>query len=223
MPELTLEEPERLAVETLDDLSPSQDPGFLRLVRRRFQLRLADGRISEPFVYDAISRKALDAVVIVPHFVEEGRRFVYLISSVRPPLALRDDSRMAGDGPTHAVLWELPAGLIEPEELGVVGARTAAKRELFEEIGFDVPEGSLTELGRSSFPAPGVIGERHFFFEVEVAPSSRQVPGLDGSVLEQHGRVGVFEVEAALLACREGRLEDAKTELGLRRLKERFA
>lgn len=211
-----------LEVEALEDLSSKGDGGFLTLIRQRYQLRLPGGEVSASFVYDAIGRPALDAVVIVPHFSEDGRHWVYLTSAIRPPLALRSPDRIAGDGPRHAVLWELPAGLIEPGEVGLNGARLAAQRELFEEIGFDVPSDKLSPLGPSSFPAPGVIGERHFFFEVEVDPTTRQEPTFDGSVLERHARVARFALDEALEACRAGRLEDAKTELGLRRLKEKL-
>ncbi len=220
MQELTHLEDSPLEVEVLEDLSPQREPGFLWLRRQRCQLRLADGSASGAFIYDSIGRQALDAVVIVPHFLKGDRRCVFLTSSIRPPLAARDASRIAGDGPRHCVLWELPAGLIEPGEVGEAGARAAAKRELLEEIGFDVEERALSPLGKSSFPAPGVIAERHFFFEVEVDPRLRVTPTLDGSVLEKHSEVGAFELEVALAACRTGRIEDAKTELGLRRLKE---
>ncbi len=223
MQELTHLEDRPLEVEVLEDLSPPREPGFLWLRRQRCQLRLADGSASGTFIYDSIGRQALDAVVIVPHFLKGDRRCVFLTSSIRPPLAARDGSRIAGDGPRHCALWELPAGLIEPDELGESGALAAARRELLEEIGFDVEESALAPLGKSSFPAPGVIAERHFFFEVEVDPSWRVTPTLDGSVLEQHSSVGAFELEVALAACRSGCIEDAKTELGLRRLKERLS
>ena len=46
-----------------------------------------DGSVSEPFVYDETDRRAIDAVVIVPHFAgSRGERRIYLRSSLRPPL-----------------------------------------------------------------------------------------------------------------------------------------
>jgi ADP-ribose pyrophosphatase len=76
-------------------------------------------------------------------------------------------------------------------------------------------------LGPVTFPAPGFVAEQHFFYEVEVAPEQRQEPSLDGSPLEQFGQVATLSVDAALAMCRRGEIQDSKTELGLRRLKER--
>ncbi len=71
---------------------------------------------------------------------------------------------------------------------------------------------SLKELGPSTFPAPGFIGERHFFFEVVVAPEQRSEPSLDGSALEHFGQVVAIPLGEALEHCRSGLIVDAKTE-----------
>lgn len=212
-----------IALELVEDLSPPDPGGFLRLVRRRYRARYPDGTTSEPFVYDAIDRPAIDAVVIAAHYVSRSERWVYLRSAVRPPLLLRDPSRSPvpeldrGSG-----LWELPAGLIEVGEQTVEGIKECAARELGEELGFDLPGDLMRALGPSTYPAPGVIGERHFYFEVEVDPKSRRVPSHDGP-LEHGGRVLGLPLRDALACCASGSIEDAKTELALRRLAERFA
>ena len=79
---------------------------------------------------------------------------------------------------------------------------------------------ALRELGPWTFPAPGIIGERHLFFHVEVDPGSRGTPGEDGSALEAGAAILAIPVADALEHCRRGALLDAKTELGLRRLAE---
>jgi len=83
-----------------------------------------------------------------------------------------------------------------------------------------VSEDSLLPLGPSTFPCPGVIGERHYFFQVVVNPERRENPTLDGSALEGLGAIIDVKLDDALHWCRIGSLEDAKTELGLRRLAE---
>ena len=113
-------------------------------------------------------------------------------------------------------LWELPAGLVEPGE----EPAAAAAREIDEELGFTVAAASLRELGPWTFPAPGIIGERHLFFHVEVDPSSRGTPGEDGSALEAGAAIVAIPLADALEHCRRGAVPDAKTELGLRRLSE---
>jgi ADP-ribose pyrophosphatase len=214
----------KIELELLEDLSPDAPKGFLRLVRRRYRARYPDGTQSAPFVYDAVDRPAIDAVVIVAHFAApDGSRRVYLRSAVRPPLAMRDPARSplpndaCGTG-----LWEVPAGMVEVSEQSVTGVVRAAQRELEEELGFSLPVETIKALGPSAFPCPGVVAERHFYFEVSVSPDTRKEPSLDGSALERFGKVVDVSLEAALAMCRSGQIEDSKTELALRRLAERL-
>jgi ADP-ribose pyrophosphatase len=193
---------------------PVGDPGFLRVVRRKLRAAYPDGSVSPEFAYDEVQRRALDAVVLLAHFQERGERFVYLRSAVRPPLQFRRNYLPFQSG---AGLWELPAGLVEPDEESEVGLLHCAQRELREELGFTVELSQLQPLGPSTFPCPGVLAERHFFFAVEVAPATRTDPTLDGSALEHGGVVVATRMDDALLWCQNGTIEDAKTELGLRR------
>jgi ADP-ribose pyrophosphatase len=211
----------KVTLELIEDQSPVGQSGFLRLVRRQLIARDQHGRASTPFVYDEVDRAALDAVVIAAHYVRSGTRHVYLRSAARPPVLLRDVRR--NPMPKHARsdgLWELPAGLVEPAESSAEGIVRCAKRELEEELGFDVPLSRLLPLGPSTFPAPGIIAERHYFFHVEVIPEKRREPTLDGSAIEMLGAIIAVPLDDALRFCREGQLEDAKTELCLRRLAE---
>lgn len=200
-------------------MTPVAPAGFLRLRRQRLTLVGPDGHVSEPFLFDRVEREALDAVVVVPHYRDEsGAPWVYLRSSVRPALALRGlDQRPLPEKDTLGSLWELPAGLVEPPECHAEGLRTCARRELMEEIGFDVPEAGIEPLGPASFPAAGVIGERHHFFRVEVRPATRMPPSEDGSVLEQGALVVAVRLADALATLGTGQIEDAKSEIGLRR------
>jgi len=209
VPRATLPEAPKVELETIRETRIGEG-GFLA-VRRVELVVVQDGARSPEFTYDIIDRHALDACVMAAHHVDEGRVWVWLRSSVRPPVGLR--SQEVG---SSAVLWELPAGLIEPGE----NARAAAARELAEELGFDVPESALAELGPSGFPAPGCIGEVHHFFHVEIDPRTRTEPDGDGSPVEAGARVIAIPLEEALAACRRGELRDEKTELALRRLAE---
>ncbi len=212
--------PIRLAL--LEDVSPEQPAGFLTLVRRRYRAEYPDGAISGPFVYDAVDRRALDAVVIAAHFRENGEVHVYLRSAVRPPLLLRTAHPVPD--PSSGLLWELPAGLVDPDERDtLVGVREAARRELGEELGFFVTAERLELLGPSVFPAPGMVGERHFFFRVEVDPSEQKRPTLDGSPLERAGVITAVPLEEVLELCRRVEIQDSKTELALRRLGEHLS
>lgn len=180
--------------------------GFLGVRRLDLALEL-DGETSEPFVYDVVERRALDAAVIAAHFVKDGRRHVVLRSAVRPPFAL------AGE---EGVLWELPAGLIEPGEAPI----EAAARELNEEIGTSLGKERVRALGSAIIPVPAMIAERQHLFHVEIDPAELGEPAGDGSFLERASRIAHVPLEEALAWARAGGLPDAKTELALRRLAE---
>jgi len=216
-PDVDLSLPD-LELELLEDLSPGGPQGFLRLLRRRLRVRLADGSESPPFVYDEIDRRAVDAVVLVAHFERDGQCWVYLRSALRPPLWFRNPE--SGRAPAHerAPLWELPAGLIEPEEAGELGVLRAGRRELLEELGFEANEADFRVLGPASWPCPGVLGSKHYYLHIEVQPDARSEPVLDGSVLERFGRVLALPLSKALELCRSGEIADVQAELGLRRL-----
>lgn len=180
-------------------------------------------------VYDEVDRAALDAVVVVPYFVAplparpDAAPWIVLRSSIRPPVTLREASRPPVDESVREGFWELPAGLVEPAEASESGIRAAAQRELLEETGFEVGPAALSELGAPSYPVPGVIAERHYFFAARVEPERRVVAELDGSPLEAAGELAAVPLEALLDAVRAGLLRDAKTELGLRRFAELWA
>ena len=214
---LHLPEPPAIRVVVVRDRSENAQAtgGFFDVRRLELALRFPDGSESSPFPYDVGARRALDAVVIAAHFTasNHGRpqRYVFLRSAVRPPCALRTAP------PEHdGSMWELPAGLIEPGETAV----SAAARELEEELGFQMSEDELRPLGAWTFPAPGIIGERHLYYAVEVDPSARAAPTEDGSALERSAAILAVPVDEAIEHCRRGSIRDAKTELALRRLAE---
>jgi ADP-ribose pyrophosphatase len=185
--------------------------GFLDVRRLDLVARYPDGTESAPFAYDVAARTALDAVVIAACFVEAGALHVFLRSAVRPPCALRPIP------PAHnGSLWELPAGLVEPGE----DPAECAARELGEELGFAAHARDMRPLGGWTFPAPGMIGEHHLFFQVDIEPETRREPSEDGSALERAAGIVSLPLRDALEHCRRGTIRDAKTELALRRLLE---
>jgi ADP-ribose diphosphatase len=211
----------KIGFRVVEDQSPEDGGGFLRLRRRRIALEWPDGDRSEPFPYDSVDRRALDAVVVAAHFERDGARWVYLRSAIRPPAAFRPlEARPLPERDTLGSLWELPAGLVEEDECNEAGLVGCAARELEEELGFDIVVERFRALGPATFPSAGVIGERHHYFSVEVDPATRGEPGEDGSALEARALVVPLSLEEALMRLRAGEIEDGKTEIGLRRLAE---
>jgi ADP-ribose pyrophosphatase len=186
----------------------SGDAPYLTLEQRRVEVAI-DGQRAEG-TYTAVSRKAIDAAIIIATYMHSGAPFVYLRSCLRPPLVFR----RVGD-----VLWELPAGLVERNESPVA----AATRELHEELGFVVAKEAMKQLGPPIFPAAGLIAEVQTFFMVTVDPKTRVPPPEDGSPFELGGAVIEVSLKDALAACESGEIADAKTEIGLRRLERALA
>ncbi len=210
-------------LEIVEDRAPRQDErGFVNLRRLKLVAVFADGRRSEPFTYDAADRSRLDAVVVVAHFRgASGERRVLLRSALRPPIALRPPEACPIPEPAWlGNLWEVPAGLVEEDERSPEGLRACAARELFEETGARAEVSAVHPLGPATFPSAGVIGERHFYFHVEIDPTRRETPPEDGSPLESGAVIVDVALDEALDLCRRGIIEDAKTEIGLRRLAE---
>ncbi len=196
-------------VERLEDQSPPAVQGsWLRHHRPLLRSRYADGTVSDSYVYEYVSRRAMDAVVVVLH--HEGQ--VLLRTALRPPLAFRAELATATEEEASPVLWELPAGLIEADEGGAEGIARCALREAEEETGYRVSPDALERLGPPTFLSPGVAPEQLHFYAAAVASAERVAPVGDGTPLEDHFAQKWFGMEEALSATL-----DAKSELGLRR------
>lgn len=195
----------------------SAGEGFIRVRRLVLVNHHEDGTASAPYPYDCAERTAMDAVGLVLH-AADGR--VCLRSSIRPPLALRAGYALPIPGTDDPTLFEIPAGLVESDEHGEEGLRGCSARETLEEVGLDVAPERFVRLGPAVYLTPGLIAEKLHFFHALVDPSAAVAPSLDGSPVEEGARIEWVPLAEALAACRDGRIEDIKTELGLRRLAE---
>lgn len=204
---------------TENNVTTIPESGFLRVRRGDTTFNYPNGEKSKPFPADRIVRRCEDAVIIVAWYHGEDGPYVYLRSSIRPALALRDYSASEMlEGPDVGNLWELPAGLIEANEPGILGVLNAASREAKEEIGFSVATENINLLGQRSFPAVGMSGERLFFVSMEVNPSERGSPSEDGGPFEAYGEVIAVHIIDILKAIDDGQIVAAPTEIGVRRL-----
>lgn len=205
-----------IVVDVVEDRSREArcDVGFLTLRRLTLKNRYADGTSSAAYPYDLVVREALDAVAIVLVARGEGEPKVCLRSALRPPLAFRDDG-------ARCVQWEVPAGLIEPGEVGLDGVFACAAREALEEVGAALEPSAFVTLGPAVSLSPGVMAEKLHFAVADVDPDARVLPTEDGTPVEERAEVRFVSLSEALAACRAGIVEDVKTELALRRLAER--
>ena len=159
----------------------------------------------------------MDAVAIVL-FTTDGR--ICLRSALRPPLAFRSTYALPIADPCGPVLWEVPAGLVEPQERGEGGLKRCCARETLEEVGIALAPEAFERLGPAACLSPGVLAEKLHFFVARVDPSSAGTPTEDGSPVEERAEVRFVPIAEALRACRDGRVGDLKTETAIRRLDE---
>lgn len=194
------------------------DEGFVRVRRLVLRNHYADGTTSRDYRYDCAERDAIDAVGVV--LVDRAGR-VCLRSSIRPPIALRPTYALPLDGESaDPTLFEIPAGLVEPDEKGEAGLRDCCARETLEEVGLEVAVDAFARLGPPVYLTPGVIAEKVHVFFAEVDSAAAAVPTMDGSPVEERAKIEWVALREALAACRDGRVEDVKTEVAIRRLAE---
>jgi 8-oxo-dGTP pyrophosphatase MutT (NUDIX family) len=200
--------------------------GFLAVRRVRLKNLHADGTRSREYLVDFLVRpKGLDAVVVAAWRRAGDTIEVLLRDGLRPPLRLGRPStvQIVPDPREYLFFRELCAGIVEKDDRGEAGLLARAALELEEEAGYRVDVARIHRLGGGVFPSAGAMPEKFFLTEVEILPSD--VPARaagDGSPMEDGARIQWMELDAAIAACARGDLEDCKTELGLRRLRDRL-
>lgn len=217
-------------IEIVDDRTARSrlDEGFLRLRRLTARNRRADGSTSREYPIDVIDRPALDAVAVCA-WARTGRGVEVLTrAGLRPAALFRRDRTPALPEPSYLLVEELVAGVVEPGETGARALQQRGADELHEEAGLTVDPSRLRLLGGPVFMLPGIASEKIHLLEVEVergaTPERFESPGAgDGSPLEEGAQLRWRELASAIDACERGEIEDAKTELALRRLAARLA
>jgi ADP-ribose pyrophosphatase len=214
-----------LDLEVLSDEIVGREGGFLAIRRLRLRNRRADGSLSAPYLCDFLARPyGVDAVVVaLYHRAADGVR-VLVRECLRPPLALGRPSELlpVPDRRPYLLFTELVAGIIERQDAGIEGIKHRAAEEAREEAGFRIDPARVMLLG-DVFPSPGAMAEKFWLTAAEVVdPDDRELPGGDGSPMEEGGSIRWLLLEDAIAACVRGDIEDAKTELALRRLRDRL-
>ncbi len=202
------------------ELEPGDQSAFLNIQRLKLVNHYRDGTKSSAYFYDAVIRKWLDAVVLVLSAEIDGALSVCLRSCIRPPLVLRQELHlpMEDDGPI-STLWEVPAGLLEENDVGTEGIKDRAAAEAREETGYAISPDDFTLMPGAPFLSPGVIPERITFVRAHIADiDARKKPTGDGSPVEDGAVIWWVPVENAIALCEQGVIADTKTELAIRRL-----
>jgi ADP-ribose pyrophosphatase len=217
------------AIEIVEDRTATSrcDEGFLHVRRYRARNRRQDGTASEEYRIDVVDRPSLDAVAVclwarTPRGVE-----VLLRRQLRPAVHFRQGRPRALPERDHLLFEELVAGVLEPGELGLAALQRRASEEVREEAGLDLPPERFQPLGAAFYMLPGIVSEKIHLLDAEVtrgtAPGVHEAPHEgDGTPLEEGAELSWRGLEEAIAACQSGELEDAKTEIALRRLRDRL-
>jgi ADP-ribose pyrophosphatase len=201
--------------------------GFIAIRRLRLRNLHADGSRSRSYVCDFMVRpKGIDAVVVAVYHRSGPAVQVLLREGLRPVLANGRSPELLPipDPAPYLTFTEVVAGIIEADDRGEEGVRRRAAIEVEEESGFSVSPDAVSFLGAGSFPSPGSMPEKFWLTAVEVTgPGEQRHAAGDGSPMEEGATTRWMDLDDAIAACVDGRIEDAKTELALRRLRERLA
>jgi 8-oxo-dGTP pyrophosphatase MutT (NUDIX family) len=220
--------PIAVSVDVVQDLSETSRPleGYLRRRRVRARTVLSDGLRTEPYVVDWVERASwrrdAAAVVLYTPGPTAGAARVLLRRQVRVPLF-----QVLGE----PLCLELVAGLREGEESWA----RCARRETHEEAGLQIEEADFYPLGPPIFPVPASFTEQILLMAARVPDLDRAVgealaPPGDGSPMEAGADLWVLGLDQALSLCETAPkqrddglfIADAKTEIGLRRLRGRL-
>jgi ADP-ribose pyrophosphatase len=197
------------------------DQGFIRLLRLKVKHHYSDGSESTVYPCDIVELPSIDAVVVAIFWIDPDRRIqVGLRTNIRPAVYFRKDNpvKTGRNGKVYFHLLELVAGGVELSDINQGGLRRRVIHEVYEEAGFRCSDQQVIPLGGGSFSSPGIIGEKLFFFALEIDPKKKEPPPGDGHPMEEASEVRFVDLSRALLMCHSGEIEDTKTEIGLRRL-----
>jgi ADP-ribose pyrophosphatase len=204
------------------------DEGFLRIRRFRARNRREDGSRSAEYPIDVIDRPVLDAVAVCLWARGPAGVEVLTRRGLRPAAYFRRGKTAVLPEPEYLLVEELVAGVLEPGEVGLDALRRRASEEVREEAGLEIDPSRFEPLGGPFFMLPGIASEKIHLMAAEVArgpgPPVWSAPETgDGSPLEEGAELRWRPLGAAVEACERGEIEDAKTELALRRLHARLA
>jgi ADP-ribose pyrophosphatase len=198
--------------------------GFLQVERYRLRNRRDDGSTSAQYVCDFLGRaKGPDAVVVaLYHRDPSGAVTVLLREGLRPALWLgRPAESLPVSEPRRMMLSEVVAGIVERGDVGEAGIRERAAAEAYEEAGIRIDPANVQFLGAGTFPSPGSMPEKYWLTAAQVQdPAAAVVAPTDGSPMEEGARCRWLPLADAIAACVRGDIEDCKSELALRRLRE---
>jgi ADP-ribose pyrophosphatase len=218
------------AIEIVEDRTAAArcDEGFLRLRRYRARNRRDDGSTSPEYPIDVVDRATLDAVGACLWAPSPTGVRVLTRAGLRPAAAFRSGRPTALPEGAHHLHEEIVAGVVEPGEQGLAALRRRAAEEALEEAGLTIAPERFTLLGGPLFLHAGVSSDKVHLLAAEAprveGEGPLDAPPLgDGSPMEEGAVLRWRLLPDAIAACERGEIQDAMTEVALRRLAARLA
>jgi nudix-type nucleoside diphosphatase (YffH/AdpP family) len=174
---------------------------FFKIDEAYLRFEQLDGRMSP--VVRRLNFERGDSVAAVVFKPKTGR--VVLVNQFKYPTLHK--------GPGW--LTEVVAGVIDPGE----SAEVAARREILEEIGYQV---TTLEHICTFYVSPGGTSERVILYYAEVDEDDKRGPG--GGLVAEHEDIAVVEmtVDESMKQVEDGEIADAKTIVGIMWLSSRL-
>ncbi len=162
-----------------------------------------DGTMTEPLIRFSFERGESVAVIL---FFPESEE-VALIEQFRYP---------AFSATGVGWLLEIVAGSVDREE----DLESIASKEVLEETGYAVLPGSLEKMC-TFFASPGGTSERVHLYLANVSQADKKEKGGGNKSEEEDIHVVKVRLSEALAMLKEGKIEDAKTIIGLMMLEKK--
>ena len=200
--------------------------GFASLERYSVINEYDDGSISKNYNCDIVVRRGIDAVGVIPYMYINNELHILLISNFRAAAFFRE--KILGEEPIEEIsehsktMIEIPAGIIEEDELKLkkieTGIKRCSSRELLEETGYNVPVKNFTILGSFYYSSPGLLTERIYISTCNITGMIPEEIKGDGSIMEESIKTFTVPFTKALEWCKTGVIRNAVTEIGIHRL-----
>jgi nudix-type nucleoside diphosphatase (YffH/AdpP family) len=164
---------------------------YFKVDQATFETKTKEGKIDVMYRMKLYRPDAVAAIVFKGNDVILVKQFRYPVANLHPEGVV-----------------EIVAGKIDGNDAPL----DSIKREIFEEIGYDVPMDSINALG-SMLSSPGYSTETIFLYSVEVTDEMKTSEG--GGLADEHEDVEIIEMNKVDFWNRisTGEINDAKTML----------
>jgi hypothetical protein len=197
-----------------------QEHKFLGLGTAQVENCYQNGRKSKPYPVEFVVKKVgCDSVAILLFFIDGGKIYVGLIETVKPVLYMRSRLPLPKNDMKRYVSFTgiIAGGLENLDGEGNSAINRRAAEEVMQEGGFSIRAEDLIDLGHY-FTSPGYAVEKMYVRAYELKEFTHEQIKGDGTSFEEGMQIKFKSIHEVMRMLDDGLIEDAKTEIALRRL-----